>query len=133
MKTSNCVQVGDIAGSLRDSGYVQIRYKGILYRAHTLAWFFITGNLVLIDHKNRIRNDNRITNLRPATQSQNLANSNHYNPAGFRGVFRKGRGYSAQICCNYQVYHLGTFASAELAAEAYKKKAKELFGEFADE
>lgn len=131
--TSNRVKVGDVAGSLRDDGYVEIRFKGVLYSAAKLAWWFTTGDVIMPDHKNRVRHDNSIENLRPATYSQNLANRLTHNAIGFRGVSRTRNGFAAQICCDYQVYNLGTFASAELAHAAYKKKAKELFGEFADE
>lgn len=39
--------------------------------------------------------------------------------------------YRAKIHYEGKFYHLGRFISAEDAHEAYAKKAKELFGEFA--
>lgn len=66
----------------------------------------------------------RLENLREATRSANMLNIHHSQGAsGFRGVhFNKARGkYSAKIRVNYKLHHLGFFATAEMAAEAYRK------------
>ena len=65
---------GDIAGTQHEAGYIQIRIDYKLYMAHVLAWFYSFEQWPenLIDHENRIRDDNRLDNLRQATYSQNL-------------------------------------------------------------
>jgi hypothetical protein len=54
-------------------GYVQIKISGKLYHAHRLAWLYVYGYMPEkeIDHINRIRDDNRIANLREATSQLN--------------------------------------------------------------
>ncbi len=88
-----------------------------------------------IDHKNGNRLDNRRSNLRLATHSQNLANSRirPNNKSGFKGV-NKGTGnarWAARITVNYKLIQLGLFNSPENAALAYDEAARHYFGEFA--
>lgn len=107
-----------------------IRIGGKNYFGHVLAWVYMTGEwpAQLIDHENNIGDDNRWTNLRLATKSQNGANSKLYrnNTSGFKGVtFNKQKQkYVAEI-------RLGCFDTAEEAGEAYMAAAKQIHGEFA--
>lgn len=93
--------------------------------------------LVLIDHKDHDGLDNRKSNLRPSSNSQNVKHTRKRlkGKCKYLGVsFKKGRNkikILAQIQCNKKKYHIGYFLTQELAAEAYNKKALELFGEFA--
>jgi hypothetical protein len=88
-----------------------------------------------LDHKNGNGLDNRRRNLRPATCSQNGANCGpqRNNASGFKGVTRhKALGkWQAQITFRGQYRYLGLFANPRLAFAAYRKAAKQLFGEFA--
>lgn len=68
---------GSLAGTDQNQGYRHIAIAGRKHLAHRLAWLYIydewpAGNL---DHINGIRNDNRISNLRIASPSQNAANA----------------------------------------------------------
>jgi hypothetical protein len=88
-----------------------------------------------IDHKNNNGLDNRRSNLRFCTRSQNMANSRGHRRrfSSFKGVsfhkqFRKWRTIITQ---NKKNLHLGFFRSQVRAAKAYDDKAKELFGQFA--
>ena len=89
----------------------------------------------LIDHKNGNGLDNRRENLRPATPSQNGANrgKNKDSLKKYKGVFKVSRGPSwmAVIRTKGKGIYIGSFPNEELAAEAYDKKASEIFGEFA--
>lgn len=89
----------------------------------------------IADHKNQNKRDNRRSNLRPATYSENGANRGLHrnNTSGFKGVcWNAGtKSWKAQIRCLGEHYYLGLFAAAEEAARAYDAKALELFGEFA--
>lgn len=90
---------------------------------------------VEVDHKNRDGLDNRRSNLRLATRSQNTANSPHRanGMSGYRGVTfqRPYRRWAASIESQGCRIHLGNYATAEEAALAYDKGAREVFGEFA--
>lgn len=102
-------------------------------RMHSL----ITG-WPLVDHINGDGLDNRRSNLRPASNSQNSMNRKVTaadNTSGFKGVCRhrrvRGDGWVAAITCDGTSRHLGVFEDPELAARAYDAAARELFGEFA--
>lgn len=86
-----------------------------------------------IDHINGDRLDNRKSNLRFATRSQNCANSSERktNSSGFKGVCLVREKWAAQVCCSYKNHHLGYFDSKVEAAKAYNSAAKILFGRFA--
>jgi len=82
--------VGEIAGSKNNKGYRSISIDGVLYKEHRLAWFYVYGKWPEneIDHINRIKIDNKISNLREVTKSQNRQNINvkKNNKSGCRGV-----------------------------------------------
>lgn len=87
-----------------------------------------------LDHINGNRLDNRRSNLRPATCSQNLCNRGprRGSESGLKGVSRNGRiGWAAVIKANGIKKYLGTFRTPEAAADAYNAAANELHGEFA--
>jgi len=82
-----------------------------------------------IDHINGNVFDNRKSNLRFATRSQNLANQppRKSNRTGFKGVRKVNSRYRAQL----RNKHVGYFATADSAAKAYDKAARSYWGEFA--
>lgn len=125
---------GDKAGTLESQGYIVFQYKGKRHRAHRIAWIIFYGEIPPygIDHRDGPRSNNRIRNLRPATQSQNNANMKLLttNKVGLKGVRLKGGKFEAQIWKNRPIY-LGRFDTKEAAHEAYWVKAQELFGEYA--
>mgnify|MGYP003419948962 CR=1 FL=1 len=125
--------IGQEAGVLHHSGYVYINIMGKKYAAHRLAWFFVHGEFPqgFLDHINRNKSDNRISNLRKATRSQNSANMRGRSNTGFKGVQKTQGKYTARIRYNYKLRHIGVYATAEEASEAYQKEAKKLFGDFA--
>ena len=89
---SNCVKVGDIAGSVRLDGYLETSVKGAGYMNHRLAWLCVHGRFPKhqIDHVNHNRSDNRIINLREATNQENHRNRpmQKNNTSGVVGVHR---------------------------------------------
>jgi hypothetical protein len=97
----------------------------------------INDPMVIVDHINGNGLDNRKSNLRICTCSQNKCNSGKQiiNTSGYKGVFKVKRlnGYKfvARIRKNYIPYHLGTFDNKIEAAKAYNNGAMKYHGEFA--
>lgn len=134
--TRNSRAVKDtIAGNLEPSGYIRIAINNEKYQAHRLAWFYEHGKWPtnLIDHKDRIKHHNWISNLREATVTQNgQNNSTNMGSSQYRGV-RWDRGkWKAQIEFNRIYKHLGRFSNEIDAAIAYNKAAIKYHGEFAN-
>jgi hypothetical protein len=124
------VHVGDIAGYLNNDGYIEIKINNILYKAHRLAWLYITGNWPIyeVDHVEgvNIPNFNKFSNLRDVQHIKNMWNIQGLiktNTTGFRGVcFNKYRNkYYAQIKVNNKVKWLGYFNTPEEASVAYEE------------
>lgn len=133
-RSSTCIK-GSIAGSVIKNGYRLIGVFGKRYRAHHLVWIIMTGSKVPkgyeIDHINRNRDDNRWSNLRLATRSQNNINSKDRISKLPRGVMLNKGKYTAYIDKQNKRYYLGTYNTIEEAKLIRDNKAIELYGEFA--
>lgn len=130
--------VGSLAGTVSVYGYRVVCADQKLYHVSHIIWFLAHGRWPKeIDHKNRVRLDNRLENLREATRPQNCANAGarSTSKSGVRGVWwDKARGkWTSQIERGGVVRSLGRFDSQLDAAVAYRHAARELFGEFATE
>lgn len=85
-----------------------------------------------VDHINGDRLDNRRENLRLCTHSENGANCKRgINKWKYRGVSNHRRLFAARIQKDKKKIHIGLYKTPKIAAKAYDKKARELFGEFA--
>lgn len=133
-------QAGQRAGKIlkANRGYRQIVVLGIRYRAHRLAWLYMTGEWPrdVIDHIDGDTDNNRWANLRAATQAQNMANQRLYrknNTSGHRGVFKvKGReSWRVRIRVRGEQISCGCYPTFEAAKAAYLQHATRLYGEFA--
>lgn len=125
---------GAIAGYL-NSGYRCIGINGKYYKSHRLAFLYMTGSIPeFCDHINRIKHDNRWSNLRPATKSKNCANKKIQinNSSGYPGVSwdKESKKWSASIRKNNKLTRLGRFHCKHEAYATYVLKSRELFGEF---
>jgi len=130
-------RVGGRAGARNYYGYLLIGVDGPKYGAARLAWLYMHGCWpeAEIDHKDGNRSNDRWSNLREASRTENQWNKSRHrdNASGFKGVsWHKGQGkWRARIMLHRRNIHLGLFDTAEAAHEAYKAKALELFGGFA--
>ena len=115
--------------------YRMVAISGEAYPAHRIIWMWMTGDDpgdMEVDHIDRDRHNNRWDNLRLATVSQNRANCGCKSRSGLpKGVKKNRDGFGARITMNKVVHWLGTFETAELAHQAYRKAAADLHGEFA--
>lgn len=127
-------RAGTLAGTYCDI-YVRIRIDGVMYKAHRLAWLYMTGEWPPedIDHRDLNRKNNRWENIRSATRSQNNANQSvrKDNKSGYKGVSLKAGKWWAQICVRGERRSLGRFATLEEAVMIYRRAVSDEFGEFA--
>ena len=126
--------VGKQAGCIAPNGYHVITLNAGSFKIHRLAWLYVYGEPVPteIDHIDRDKRNNRISNLRAATASQNQANRTPIRTAsGVKGVRPYKGSFRAYIRLNGTGFHLGTFSTIEEAAAAYREAAIRLQGEFA--
>lgn len=128
--------MGSAAGRVNSgNGYVDICVDYRRYLAHRLAWLYMTGEWPKndVDHRDRVRTNNAWSNLRAATRSQNLANASKHKDgaAPFKGIQRAGKAWQATIMVRGVRKCLGTYATPEKAAEAYRHAALTMNGEFA--
>jgi hypothetical protein len=128
---------GAVAGVSGQRGYVHITIEGKQYRAHRLAWLYAHGRIPeCIDHINGNPSDNRLSNLREATASQNAMNCprGRNNSTGIKGVYLNraiGR-YGVSLMVGGKSQFLGYFASVEDAARTLRSARATACGEFAN-
>lgn len=134
VRKANRLSVGDRAGSPNSEGYWHIYIDGKLYKAHRLAWLYVHGAFpkAYMDHKNHIKSDCRIENLREATRQQNGANQPARGGHRLKGASwrRDVNKWAAYISRGGKRTHLGHFDTAEEAHAAWCEVAKQLHGEF---
>lgn len=116
--------------------YVVGEIEGKTKRLHRVL-LGIEDREIKVDHRDRNGLNNRRSNLRIATQSQNSANSdrNRANTSGYKGVHRGQRkGYvfwRAEITVNGKRMILGQRSNILEAVKLYDDAAVKFFGEFA--
>ena len=129
--------LGKPLGTPYSNGYLGFRVNTRKYLAHRLAWFYVYGCWPAsdLDHVNGNRADNRVSNLREATKSQNMANTKTQvnNTSGHRGViFDKANSkWMAYMQLHGKFINIGRFAEKEEAIAARSQAFVSAFGEFA--
>lgn len=128
---------GRLAGNRHDDeGRSKVMVNGSLFFCHRVIWKWMTGEdaLGLVDHWDTDPPNNRWTNLRLASDSQNAMNRNRRRGKGLpKGVYwHKAAGkFVAQIGVDNVTRHLGVFATADAAHAAYRAAAADLHRQFA--
>jgi hypothetical protein len=124
-----------VAGTIGANGYRAISISGKRYYAHRIAWAIHHGAWPSeqIDHINQQRDDNRMSNLREATNQQNMKNATRLrsNTSGATGVHWDNRRskWLAQIKHEGRGRFLGYFANFDEAVAA-RRAAEVKFGFF---
>lgn len=114
--------------------YAVRRSKGRLIFMHREI-MGVTDPETLIDHADRDGLNNRRCNIRVATRAENMRNRIMCcnNKSGYKGVnwSKAHKKWIARIGVDNKRRFLGHFESAESAAHAYDRAARELHGKFA--
>jgi hypothetical protein len=139
VSTNKKIKIDSVAGSRENRGYIIIQFEGKSYKAHRLAWLYINGTLSekQIDHKDRNKSNNAITNLREATYSENQQNVSRARKSNLTsntlGVSwdKKANKWRAQIHIPDKTINLGVYESKECAHLAYVEAKRQYhpFGE----
>lgn len=125
--------IGMVAGFKNDNGYISIGVKRKWRGAHRLAWLYVHGYMPEsdIDHINRDRTDNRISNLREASRSCNVRNSDVSitNKSGIKGVFWNKRLESWQVYIGIhgEIHYLGVHKD-KIEAVCHRYAAEQCLG-----
>lgn len=131
-------RAGERAGSRNSNGYRYASIDGTSYREHRLIWLLCHGEDpgdLHVDHVNGKKADNRIANLRLATEPENQGNRvrlQSRNTSGITGVcwHKRTRKWRAQLGVNGRTQFLGDFKSFEEAIAARRAAELDHFGEF---
>lgn len=129
-----------VALSLNKDGYFYIKFRinGENHQnsAHRFAWLYMTGEMptLVVDHINRIKTDNKFSNLRLASISQNGHNvdARQNNSSGVKGVWWDSRRdqWVAEIKVNSEKIFIGRFSDFHEAKAARVAASKKYAGEF---
>lgn len=105
-----------------DQGKIIYMHRSIMHIAERLTY---------VDHIDGNTLNNRKSNLRVCTASQNAQNNSGWVRDLPKGVYRNKKKYMAQISVKGEMIHLGTYVTIEEATQTYNKAALMYFGEFA--
>lgn len=118
---NSTVKKQTIAGTIKKTGYVQIKIDRKLYQAHRLAFLYMEGYTPEneVDHIDRNPSNNRWSNLREASRICNVRNCkvSIKSKSGITGVYwyAKSRKWAATITVNKTRFFLGFHANFEEA------------------
>lgn len=135
-KLCRASHIGRQVGTLTKKGYLRCMVKGHRIMLHRLAWILYYGEepKSLLDHKNRIRTDNRIENLRLASTFENTRNAKLRvdNSSGEKGVswHKHSKKWACRISVNRKTIYLGNFDTKSAASETYREASLKYHGEF---
>jgi hypothetical protein len=121
------------AKSLNGQGYCTVKVNGTNYRVHRLIWLYVYGDFPKedIDHKNRIRNDNRLCNLRAVSRTDNCQNISlpNHNKSGHIGVswFDLRKTWTVYVKVNKKNKWLGYYKNLDDAIAARKAGEKQYY------
>jgi hypothetical protein len=139
LKPSNSATKGWWEGTVSAQGYCRLHFGGRGIQAHNVAWMLTYGKItegLEVDHIDGDRTNNKISNLRLATRSQNL-----YNRPNLRGDTSIGKGVSihrktglwrVRLNVNKEQMNFGYYRDLELAELVAQEAISKYHGEFSN-
>ena len=125
---------GRLAGTTTKDGYRAINLSGRQTYLHQIAWAMYHGRWpdLPLDHRNRVKSDNRISNLRLASYTANASNVETKTSQPYRGIwsYDKGKTYYARIKHHGKQIQVGPFQTPEEARDEYERLATKYKGEY---
>jgi len=116
---SNFVK-GEEVGAIHSQGYYQMGFKNEIYKCHRVVYFICKGidpEEKQVDHIDGNKLNNKISNLRLATNQQNNTNKNKQknNTSGVTGVgwCKSKNKYKSSIKHNSKLLNLGHFNKSD--------------------
>jgi len=124
-------KAGEVAGRDYGTGYLAIWISPRTYQVHRLVWLYVHGQWPenFIDHINGNKLDNRISNLRDVTNSENMMNLRQArtdNKHGVMSVHQVRNKFIAQIQTKGITKRIGSFNTPEEAHAAYISEKRKL-------
>ena len=109
---------GNEAGCIKAKGYKYVSIDGVQYRVHRVIYLMYHGYLSpIIDHHDDNRLNNRISNLKEISNSENLLKApvRKTNSTGYKGINKMGPKYKLRTTAKYGSIDLGLFNTLEAA------------------
>lgn len=119
--------IGSEVGSIHNSGYRVLTLMGKKLQAHRVIWAIHYNSWPNgeIDHIDGDRLNNKLSNLRVVTRSQNMFNAKtkQNSSSGIKNVQwdNSSQSWRVRVRVNGKRYHVGRFTEIEKAAEAAKE------------
>lgn len=122
-------QINGVIGYMGNTGYLLTGLGKNTYLLHRLIWLYMTNHMPeQVDHINHNKLDNRWTNLREVSNTDNSKNcsvsKNSVTKINGVSVIATSGKYRAYITVNKKQIHLGVFVNKEAAIRARAKADK---------
>lgn len=122
-----------VPGSINTKGYLQFAIHGKRMLYHRIVWFYVHGNWPKnqIDHIDGDKVNNKIGNLREATNSQNQQNLRMHKKYGINTLLgasyhKRDKTFHARITINGKLFYLGRFATELDAHNRYVEEKRKI-------